>query len=111
MFFKITFLISLLAIIILWFSQEQKKRFQLLHSILKSCNIDSVRFEKKLVLFFFVIKRFKKKLLEKIKKIHTFFQSQSNSFLGKTKKSIRKKLFAPKQKENISEFISEMHKK
>ena len=110
MFFKILFLVSLIGIIFLYFRTSKKDLKKVLHGIRKSCNIDSIRFEKRFLFFVFFIKKQFLKIFSKIKLIFYNFINHKNIVIHKTKKNIRKKLFVSEQKEKVSEFISEMKK-
>ena len=111
MIFEILFLISLLGIIILaLIYKKNNKSEKLLHSLCKSCNIDSVKFEKRLKLFISYIKKVIEKTNSFLKKIFRKVSIYKNNFLNYTKQGIRKKLFKKQKVEKVSEYISEIKK-
>ncbi len=81
-----------------------------MHHIHKSCNIDSIRFEKRFIFIIFFLKKQIQIIFIHIKRIFLNLIYYKNNIIDKIKKYIRKHLFVSKQKENISEFISEMKK-
>ncbi len=104
LFLTITFIISISSIFILYFIS--RKKIKILHYIKESCNIDSVRFEKRLKFFILSISRTIKSIVEYIILIHENINKYKNRLLNLIKKIIRKKLFVNNKRENISEYIS-----
>lgn len=96
--------------IFLYIKTSKNRKEKVLHSIKKSCTINSIRFEKRFMFLVFFIKKQVSYTFRKIKQIFYTLINYGNILIHKIKKNIRKKLFVAKQKENVSEFISEMKK-
>jgi len=108
MFFTIIFLISLTGLLIIFIILKKRTSKELLHYIKKSCNIDSIRFEKKVLFIVFYLKKLTLRIYSKIKRIVLLFFTYVRSLLSKTRAIIRKKLFSQKEHNKISEFISQL---
>lgn len=106
MFFIILFIISLVAIFILYYGQEKGNRKKLLHSISKSCNIDSVKFEKKVYFVYFSLRKLTRKILSTSKRYFRKFSKFGKNILTSIKKKVRKKLFSEGQIDYPSNHIS-----
>ena len=111
MIFEILFFISLLGLIILFLMEKKNKRgHELLHSIINSCNIDSIRFERRMELLRdFLNKIFYGLLIYAIRIFHTSIR-HGELFIGRIKMYIRRKLFGKQKVEKVSEYISEIKK-
>ena len=110
MLFEIIFLVSLISLTFLYLGNVKKLRKERLHSLRKSCIIDSVRFEKRFLFIVFFIKKQILGILSRIKKIFWGLHKHKEILLKKTKKNIRKKLLIREEEKEVSEFISEMKK-
>jgi len=108
MIFIILFAISIVGIIFFVYLSKKNDSKNLLHNIKKSCNIDSVRFEKRLLFLRYFIKKNISLFLEKSK--HTFYTLTHHKEKGIhiVKKTIRKKLFNQDDNTAVSEFISKL---
>lgn len=104
----LVFLISTGIFLFLFFIEKNKSKENTLHYIQKSCNIDSVRFEKQLTLLQHKVKKqisYLKKIITKIKQESYFLIEK---LVKKIKLLIRKKLFQSKEKKQTSSFIEEI---
>lgn len=110
MLFIILLGIALIGILFFHYKTRKNENKKLLHRIKKSCNIDSVRFEKRLLFLSYFIKKSSISILHSGKLILTKIIYHKNKIVDILKKSIRKKLFEKQEKEKVSDFISEMKK-
>lgn len=108
MIFLIIFIISISTILTLYIISKSNK--SLLLCVRESCSIDSVRFEKRFKYLTSFTRKVSVKISIYIRKFLFHFVKQRDKTLHEIKKMIRKKLFVNKQKEQVSEYISEMKK-
>ena len=97
-------------IILSFIYKKNNQSEKLLHSICKSCNIDSVKFEKQMKQFASFLSNKRQKVYAYLTKILSQLIRLKNIFIQYLKKSIRKKLFKEQKVEKVSEYISEMKK-
>ena len=110
MIFQILFLISIVGIIILCFINKKNGTKKLLHYTLKSCNIDSIKFEKRFKLIVLIFNNNSKKTVSYLKRIFQLSINHKNNMINGVKKNIRKRLFSTERDEKVSEYISEIKK-
>ena len=108
MLFITLFILSILALVILVTVLKKNESKKLLHYIEKSCNIDSVRFEKRSLYLFYFIRKQVRALLRQSEKLFYKLTHHKEKTLHTIKRSVRKKLFVQGHKQNVSEFISKL---
>ncbi len=105
-FFISLFVISLVVIIILHYKIQKEKTKKLLHDFKKSCNINSVQFEKRLQIYFCFFQRILKSILEKKDRVLNSIKKYQEKIIYSIKKKLRNKLFEQGQEETVSYHLS-----
>lgn len=104
----VIFIISIVGLIFFTHLSRRNDSKNLLHNIKKSCNIDSVRFEKHLLFLKYFIKNNILKFLSKSKKTFYKLIHHKEKGIRVVKKTIRKKLYNQDNKTKVSEFMSKL---